>query len=67
MEGNLGLKIDWASVIVGRKFSVFAFDLTEGFLRYQFEGLIFGGAYFLNFMVSYSKCCLHLAHRRQFP
>ena len=24
MEGNLGLKIDWASVIVGRKFSVFA-------------------------------------------
>ena len=27
-------------------------DFTEGFLRYEFEGLIFGGAYFRNFMVS---------------
>ena len=27
-------------------------DLTEGFLRYNFEGLIFGGAYFRNFTVS---------------
>ena len=26
-------------------------DLTEGFLRYDFEGLIFGGAYFRNFTV----------------
>ena len=26
-------------------------DLTEGFLRYRFEGLIFGGAYFRNFTV----------------
>ena len=26
-------------------------DLTEGFLRYDFGGLIFGGAYFRNFMV----------------
>ena len=26
-------------------------DLTEGFLRYQFGGLIFGGAYFRNFTV----------------
>ena len=24
-------------------------DLTEGFLRYEFGGLIFGGAYFQNF------------------
>ena len=61
------LKIDWASLIVGSKFTVFALfyfvfegnfpitspqgayirrgDLTEGFLRYRFEGLIFGGAY----------------------
>ena len=66
-------KIDWASLIVGRKFTVSALfyfvlegnfqvhalgvggggglayiwrsDLTEGFLRYEFEGLIFGGAY----------------------
>ena len=28
-------------------------DLTEGFLRYDFEGLIHGGAYFRNFMVFY--------------
>ena len=67
MEGNLRFKIDWASLIVGSKFTVFALfyfvfegnfpstsprgayiwrgDLTEGFLRYQFGGLIFGGAY----------------------
>ena len=60
-------KIDWASLIVGKKFTVFALfyfvfegnfpstsprgayiwrgDLTEGFLRYEFGGLIFGGAY----------------------
>ena len=66
-------KIDWASLIVARKFTVFALfysvfegnfqvqapggayiwrgDLTEGFLRYEFAGLIFGGAYFQNFTV----------------
>ena len=60
-------KIDGASLINGRKFTVFALfyfvfegnfqvqarwgayiwrgDLTEGFLRYEFGGLIFGGAY----------------------
>ena len=61
-------KIDWASPIVGRKFTVFASsyfvlegnyasvahsggtyiwrgELTEGFLRYRFGGLIFGGGY----------------------
>ena len=60
-------KIDWASLIVGSKFTVFALfyfefealfrvqapgvayiwtgDLTEGFLRYRFGGLIFGEAY----------------------
>ena len=27
-------------------------DLTEGFLSYEFWGLIFGGAYFRNFTVS---------------
>ena len=30
-------------------------DLTEGFLRYDFEGLIFGGAYCRNFTVVSSK------------
>ena len=61
MEGNLRFKIDWASLIVGREFIVFALfyfvfegnfqvqapkgayiwrgDLTEGFLRYEFERL----------------------------
>ena len=65
-------KLDWASLIVGRKFTVFALfyfvfegnfqvqappppeggevyiwrgNLTAGFLRYEFGGLIFGGAY----------------------
>ena len=50
-------KIDWASLIVGRKFTVFALreiskykpyiwrgDLTEGFLRYEVGGRG-GGAY----------------------
>ena len=67
MERNLRFKIDWASLIVGRKFTVFALfcfvfegnfqvpaprrayiwrgNLTDGFLRYEFGGLIFGGAY----------------------
>ena len=58
-------KIDWASLIVGSKFTVFALfyfviegnfpsyiwrgDLTEGLLRYRFGGLIDGRAYFRNF------------------
>ena len=73
-EGNLRFKTDWASHVVGRKFTVFACfyfvfegnfpstsprgayiwrgNLTEGFLRYRFGGLIFRGAYFRNFTVS---------------
>ena len=73
MQGNLHFKIDWASLIVGSNFIVFAlfyfvFDgsfpttspwgayiwrgnLMEGFLRYWFGGLIFGGASFRNFTV----------------
>jgi len=73
MKGNSRFEIDWASLIVGRKFTVFALfcfvfegnfphtsprgayiwrgDLTEGFLRYKFGRLIFGGAYFRNFTV----------------
>ena len=68
-------KIDWSSLINGRRYTVFALfcfvfegnfqvqaplggyiqgdDLREGFLRYEFGGLIFGGAYFLNFTVSH--------------
>ena len=81
-EGNLRFKIDWASLINGRKFNVFALfyfvfeaifqlqappprgayiwrgDLTEGFLRYGFGGLIFGGAYTWNGLFSefYGMC-----------
>ena len=73
MEGNLRFKIDWASLIVERKFTIFTlfyfvFEgnfpctsprgayiwrgyLTERFLRYEFGGLIQGGAYFQNFTV----------------
>ena len=74
-EGKWRFKIDWASLIVGMKFTIFALfyfvfegnfqvqaprgtyiwrgDLTEGCLRYEFGGLIFGGAYFRNFTVIY--------------
>ena len=73
MKGNLYFKNDWASLLVGGKFAVFALflfvfegnsqvqapwgayiwrgDLTEGFLHYEFGGLIHGGAYFRNFTV----------------
>ena len=66
-------KIDWASLIAGSKFTVFALfyfvfvgnfprtsplgayiwrgDLTEGFWRNRFGGIIFEGAYFWNFTV----------------
>ena len=66
-------KINWASLIGGRKYTVFALfyfvsegnfqvqaprgayiwrgHLTEGFLHYEFGGLIHGGAYFRNFTV----------------
>ena len=42
-------KIDWASLIVGSKFAIFAlfyfvFNVTDGFLRWRFGGHIFGGA-----------------------
>ena len=86
-------KIDWASLIVGSKFTVFALfyfvfegnfpstsprgayiwrgDLTEGFFRYRFGGLIHGGAYFRNFTVYYlftsevpgSSSCTHVRFR----
>ena len=73
-------KIDLTSLIVGRKFTVFALfskastspgayiwrgDLTEGFLRYEFWGLIFGGAYFRNFTVSVDTGRLPLTTEKQ--
>ena len=44
MEGNLRYKIDWASLIVERKFTVFAlfYFLFEGIFQEQTPG---GGAY----------------------
>ena len=47
MEGNLRFKIDWASFIVGRKFTVFAlFYLVfeDNFQAQASGGFIFGGA-----------------------
>ena len=54
-EGNLRFKIDWASLIVGRKFTVFAlfYFVFEGYFEVQAPGrrggggvaLILGGAF----------------------
>ena len=47
MEENLGFIIDWASLTVGRKFTVFAlfYFVFEGNFQVQApRGLIFGGA-----------------------
>ena len=46
-EGNLRFKIDWVSLIFGRKFIVFAlfYFVFEGNFQVQAPGgLIFGGA-----------------------
>ena len=83
--GNLRFKIDWASLILGSKFTVLALfyfvfegnfpstspwgayiwrgDLMEGFLCYEFGGLIFGGAYFWNFMVFYNAALNAIVHQ----
>ena len=61
-EGNLRFKIDWASLIVGRKFTVFALFhfVFKGNFQVQaprgegglyLEGLTQGGAYFRNLTV----------------
>ena len=45
MEGNLRFKIDWASLIVGSRFTVFAlfyFVFEGNFGGLYLEGLIFG-------------------------
>ena len=47
MEGNLRFKIEWASLKVGRKFTVFAlfYFVFEGNFRVQVPGRrIYGGA-----------------------
>ena len=48
MVGNFHFKIDWASLTVGRKFTVFAlyYFAFEGNFQVQTpRGLIFGGAF----------------------
>ena len=47
MEGNLRFKIDWASLIVGRKFTVFAlfYFVFEGNFQVQAPGRGGGGFY----------------------
>ena len=55
MEGNLRFKIDWASLVVGRKFPVFAvfYFVLEGNFQVQapgglyLEGLFKGGFFAL--------------------
>ena len=44
-EGNFQVQAPGGLILFWRG------DLTEGFLRYEFGGLIFGGAYFQNFTV----------------
>ena len=47
MEGNLRFKIDWTSLMVGRKLNIFAlfYFVFEGNLQVQAPGgLIFGAA-----------------------
>ena len=47
MERNLRFKIDWASLIVGRKFTIFAlfyFVFEGSFPSTSPQGLTFGGA-----------------------
>ena len=38
-------------------------DLREGFLRYDFEGLIHGGAYFRNFPVPFNDYLVRISQR----
>ena len=69
----MSFKIDWASLIVESKFTIFALfyfvfegnfpstspqgayiwrgDLTEGFLRYLFGGLIFGAGSYMEGLI----------------
>ena len=74
-EGNLRFKIDWASHVIGSKFTVFAllYFVFEGnfpststrgglYLEGRFNrGFFFGGgAYFGNFTVHYTLFCVTL-------
>ena len=45
MEGNLRFKIDWANLIVGRKFTVFSFVLFFFLFEGNFQVQVPRGAY----------------------
>ena len=47
MEGNLRFKIDWAGLIVGRKFTIFAFNCFTLYLRAISKYKPSGGALYL--------------------
>ena len=60
MEGNLRFKIDWASLIVGRKFTVFAlfYFVFEG--NFQVQAPPRGGAYIWRGDLTESFCVTSL-------
>ena len=63
MEGNLRFKIDWASLIVGRKLPfLLCFTLyLKVISKYKPPGgLIFGGAIYRRFFLSYDFGGLYL-------
>ena len=58
MEGNLRFKVDWASLLVRRKFTVFAlfYFVFEGYFQVQSPGRLilclggrFNGGFFLRY------------------
>ena len=59
MKGNLRFEIDWASLIVGRKFTVFALFYLEQFSKYKpprglyLEGRFNGGIFVLQVWGAY--------------
>ena len=67
MEGNLCFKIDWASLIVGSKFTVFAlfYFVFEGNSKYKpvgglyLKGQLNGGFFALPFGGSYLEGLIH--------
>ena len=66
MERNLRFKIDWASLIVGRKFNVFPFFyfVFKGNVLVQAPGgLIFGGALLEVLRDGITKRCPRTRHK----
>ena len=54
MEGNLHFKIDWANLIVGRKFTIFAlfYFVFEGNFQVQARRVGGGGGSYLEGLIS---------------